>query len=126
MSKIIEDANESDESYEADMRPPELVVDLRGGIEDACRITVSGELDMASAPKLHGHLIQAFQDESSSVVIDLRDISFIDSTGLGVLVTARQRAKSSGISMTMHLPEGAARFPFQVTGLADSLSNPSS
>jgi anti-anti-sigma regulatory factor len=43
--------------------------------------------------------------------------------GLGVLVSAKQRAKASGVSLKMRLPEGAARFPFQVTGLIDSFES---
>jgi anti-anti-sigma factor len=97
---------------EIDMSAPPLTIDLTEDPGDSRRLVVRGELDMATAPKLHGELTQAF-----------RDVSFIDSMGLGVLVSAKQRAKASGVSLKMRLPEGAARFPFQVTGLIDSFES---
>jgi anti-sigma B factor antagonist len=106
-----------------DTSAPPLTIDLTEDPGDSRRLVIRGELDMSTAPKLNGELIRAFRDESAQVVLDLREITFIDSMGLGVLVSAKQRAKSSGISMKFRLPEGPARFAFQVTGLADSFDS---
>jgi anti-sigma B factor antagonist len=124
MSEVVPFMDEGreieDGVVELDMSPPPMTIDLTEEPGDARCLIVHGELDMSTAPKLHTELAQVFRDDVAQVVIDLRDISFIDSTGLGVLVSARQRAKASGVPMKLRLPEGAARFPFQVTGLIDS------
>jgi anti-sigma B factor antagonist len=86
-------------------------------------VMVHGEVDIASAPRLHERLTAALRDERGAVVVDLRDVTFIDSTGLGVLVNARQRARATGVSFKLKLPEGQARFPFEVTGLVSIFEN---
>jgi len=81
-------------------------------------ILVEGDIDIATAPRLNADIQAAFQAEVNELIVDLREVTFIDSTGLGVLVGARKRARSSGAHLKLMLPEGQARFPFEVTGLA--------
>ena len=81
-------------------------------------VIVEGEIDIASAPLLRDQITAALDKSIDEVVVDLREVRFIDSTGLGVLVSARTRARNLGIRLEMVLPEGDARFPFEVTGLA--------
>jgi len=57
-------------------------------------LTLSGELDVASAGSLEQALSEVANDKH--LVIDLRQLEFIDSTGLSVLVAANQRALDSG------------------------------
>lgn len=108
---------------EIDMSAAPLAIELSRDAGDSHRLTVRGELDISSAPHLQGKLAEAMRANAAQIVVDLRDISFIDSTGLGVLVSARQRAKTSGVPLKLRLPEGSARFPFQVTGLINSFDD---
>lgn len=97
------------------------VIDLREEVSRT-RLFVRGEVDIASAPRLHERLSRAIEIEEldrQEVLIDLTDVTFIDSSGLGVLVNARQRAKARGVRLELVLPVGPARFPFEVTGLAE-------
>src|SRR5690348_16947787 len=59
-------------------------------------LTVMGELDLASAPALEDELEKAMNCGTECVVVDLRALEFIDSTGLSVLVRAHQRAEERG------------------------------
>jgi anti-sigma B factor antagonist len=59
-------------------------------------ITVSGELDLASSAALEEELARVIGSESEQVVIDLRELEFMDSTGLSTLVKAHQRAEGVG------------------------------
>ena len=59
-------------------------------------LALSGELDLASSPVLEEELENAFSSDSKMVVIDLRDLEFMDSTGLSVLVQAHQQAQDAG------------------------------
>jgi len=59
---------------------------------DAVVISVSGELDLAAADDLAGAIRDLEEIDSSAIVIDLSDLSFIDSTGLQTLLSAKSRS----------------------------------
>ncbi len=54
------------------------------------RFVVRGELDLATAPQLEEALVSAI-DEGREVVLDLRELEFMDSSGVRVLVVAHTR-----------------------------------
>lgn len=56
-------------------------------------ITATGELDAHSAPALQSQLEPLTARPNASLVVDLTDVGFIDSTGLGVLVTALKHVR---------------------------------
>ena len=64
--------------------------------DGATVIALSGELDLASAPALEEELARAAASDSGLVILDLRELEFMDSTGLGMLVTTNKRAQESG------------------------------
>ncbi len=59
-------------------------------------IAISGELDLATAPSLEQGLQDAENSGATLVILDLRRLAFIDSTGLAILVRAHRRAEESG------------------------------
>jgi anti-sigma B factor antagonist len=58
-------------------------------------VAVRGELDLATAPELETVLLERL-DGGDEVVLDLRELQFMDSSGLRVLVTAHARASDGG------------------------------
>lgn len=56
---------------------------------------VSGEIDMATAPRLRQHVVTVTLDAPDGLILDLNGVEFIDSTGLGVLVGAAKRMRMS-------------------------------
>lgn len=62
---------------------------------DAAVLTVQGELDLASSSALEEELARV-GDDRELVILDLRELEFMDSTGLSVLVKAHQRAEEHG------------------------------
>lgn len=67
---------------------PRVVLDDHE-VDDRTRvIAVGGELHMATAPQLAAHLTRAVRGGSDRVLVDLSEVQFIDSTGLGVLLVA--------------------------------------
>jgi anti-sigma B factor antagonist len=74
-------------------------------------ITVSGELDLASSAALEDELGRVSASGVERVVIDLRELEFMDSTGLSTLVKAHQRAEQAGQEF------GLVRGPQQVQRL---------
>jgi anti-sigma B factor antagonist len=59
-------------------------------------VTVSGELDLVSSPALEAELERATASNCDAIVVDLRTLDFMDSTGLHVLFKGHQRALESG------------------------------
>jgi anti-sigma B factor antagonist len=91
--------------------------------EDPARvISVSGELDLASSPALQQELDRTFDSELELLIIDLRELEFMDSTGLSVLVKAHQRAEESGLRFALvRGPQQVERL-LTMTGVAERLT----
>jgi anti-sigma B factor antagonist len=82
-------------------------------------VTVSGELDVASSQVLERELAKL--DEAPLVVVDLRGLTFIDSTGLGVLVRAHQVAQEQGRRFGLVRGNGQVSRLLSLTGLDEEL-----
>lgn len=85
-------------------------------------LAVSGELDLAAAGSLEEELERALTSGSGPIIIDLKDLDFIDSTGLSVLVRAHQRAEESGRQLGLVNPGAQVDRLLSLTGLADRLA----
>jgi anti-sigma B factor antagonist len=88
---------------------------------DVALISVSGELDLASSPALEEQLERVASSDASLVVVDLRELEFMDSTGLSVLVRAHQRAAEG--TQRFGLINGSQQVQrlLSLTGVADRL-----
>ncbi|MFD2043845.1 STAS domain-containing protein [Ornithinibacillus salinisoli] len=87
--------------------------------EDSAKILVhlSGEIDVYTAPKLKDTLLQLTSNNGNDIQVDLSQVSYMDSTGLGVFISALKSAKESGSTVTLvNLRERVLRL-FQITGL---------
>jgi stage II sporulation protein AA (anti-sigma F factor antagonist) len=89
------------------------------------RIAVHGELDLAVAPSLLRRLDDALAaDPGIRLEVDFAGVTFIDSTGLGVLVACRKRAMAAGGELTVANVAPGPRRVFEVTGLDKVLFRP--
>ena len=59
-------------------------------------LTVTGEIDMATAPRFRQRLLALIGGGAQNLVIDLSGVDYIDSTGLGVLMGGAKRVRSAG------------------------------
>jgi anti-sigma B factor antagonist len=80
-------------------------------------VTVSGEVDLETASLLGDHTLAASQEVSPHVVLDLSRVTFLDSTGLKVLITAQRRAQLAGGSLALVGVTRPVMKVFSVTGL---------
>ena len=71
-------------------RPGALFVDTKRARDEAT-VTVAGELDVSNAEALDRAIRDAEESDARRIVIDMRELAFIDSTGLSVLLSARRR-----------------------------------
>ena len=82
-------------------------------------LALFGELDLASSPALEGELARAAGRQL--VIVDLRELEFIDSTGLRVLIGANNQAKEDGRRFALVRGLGQVQRLLGLTGLADQL-----
>lgn len=97
--------------------PDGLVLDYRldSGI---AVVTVSGEVDVSTSASLRDGLLRVITDEiDRGLVVNLSDVRFIDSTGLGVLVGVWHRARACQRCLALAAPSRQARAILETTGL---------
>jgi anti-sigma B factor antagonist len=82
-------------------------------------VRVIGEIDLATAPEL-GARLSEIPTGSSTVIIDMSEVSFLDSTGLSVLVTSWKRfcERDENASFRLVVTRPAINRVLEVTGLA--------
>ena len=97
-----------------------LTIDVSGDSATA-RLTVSGEVDSSSAPKLRTRLDEILDGGATELTIDLTAVSFLDSAGLCVLAGAHRRAVRDGVRLRVLASSRAVIRPMQITGLYDLL-----
>jgi anti-anti-sigma factor len=87
----------------------------------AAVVDVTGELDLASSPMLEQELESSAVASASLVIVDLRQLEFMDSTGLSVLVRAHQRALESGKRFAVIKGPQQVQRLLTLTGVAERL-----
>lgn len=88
----------------------------------AAVIVVSGELDLASAPALEDELNRSLADGADLVIVDLRELEFIDSTGLGLLIKANRKAEEAGRRFAIVRGQSQVQRLLGVTGIEQRLT----
>jgi anti-anti-sigma factor len=84
-------------------------------------VTLVGELDLASVPVLEQRLEAIERERAGRIVIDLAGVSFIDSSGLRVLLLAAGRAREGEYELRLTQPTDAVRRVLEMTGALDLL-----
>src|SRR4051794_6742132 len=79
-------------------------------------ITASGELDLASSPKLVIACREALRGGALTLVVNLSDVTFMDSSGLAGLINVHRSARRAGAQLTVVCPGGPVRELFAVSG----------
>jgi anti-anti-sigma factor len=79
-----------------------------------------GDIDAAGVDELVSHL-DPLPDTESDIIIDLADVTFIDSSGFRTLIEAHQRAESLGRRVMMADPSPAVKRLFDISGLVPYL-----
>jgi anti-sigma B factor antagonist len=85
--------------------------------EQAIVISLAGELDVAGAPLVQEHLLDAAQSGVPEVVCDLGDLAYLDSAGISVLISARKRLKATGRDLVLCRPSERVRKVLEVSGV---------
>jgi anti-sigma B factor antagonist len=84
-------------------------------------VTLSGELDASTASSLYDKLSDLEVLDTRHVVLDLAKVTFMDSTGLAVIVTEHKRLRHYDGTLTIFSPPSSVRRLFEITGLTSVL-----
>ena len=88
---------------------------------ETCLIQLEGELDLANADSLERELDAALRDGNGQVVIDMSELTFIDSTGIALLVTALGKDGGTGRVRFLRSRAAAVTRVLQLTGVGERL-----
>jgi anti-anti-sigma factor len=80
-------------------------------------VVLEGELDIATTPRADAELRRLEGEGASVIVLDLRGLTFMDSTGLRLLVAADARAREAGHRLAIVRGPGPVHRVLEITGL---------
>jgi anti-sigma B factor antagonist len=99
------------------MTHDELSIDLRTEEGGVLVFRLRGSLDLATAPTVRAALNEATDTGPHDLIVDLTQLEFLDSTGLGVLIGAHRRAVERAGSFRLVIGDGAIARLLNITGL---------
>ena len=84
-------------------------------------VQLSGELDISSAAGVEARLMEIEEQKPERLILDLRRVNFIDSTGLSMIINADGRAKKAGRRLTIVSGDGVPLRILRTVGLEERL-----
>jgi anti-sigma B factor antagonist len=99
------------------MTHDELSIDLKTEENGSLLFKLRGSLDLATAPTIKAALSEATEKSRHDLILDLTQLEFLDSTGLGVLIGAHRRAAEHGGSFRLIVNDGPIWRLLNITGL---------
>ena len=95
----------------------ELTLNVYPGTLGSTVIAVGGEIDVYTAPRLREKLISLVESGSHRLIVDMGEVEFLDSTGLGVLVGGLKRVRAHDGWIDLVCTQGRILRIFRITGL---------
>ena len=100
------------------MSHDELSIDIKTEHNGAALIfRLKGSLDLATSPTVRAALLEAANESKHEIIVDLKNVEFIDSTGLGALIGGHRRALENGGGVSLVINEGPISRLLNITGL---------
>src|ERR1700742_660823 len=88
---------------------------------EAIRLVVEGELDMETGPRLHEEIERVHAVAPARLVLDLRELTFFDSTGLQIVLDAEVRCRTEGRELIVLPGDGEPRRAVELADVTDRL-----
>lgn len=87
----------------------------RPALAGSVLFALHGEVDLHVAPELRDRITSVIEDGADYVVLDLSDVTFMDSMALGVLLGALKRLRTRGGELRLVVPDSDLRRIFEIT-----------
>jgi anti-anti-sigma factor len=84
------------------------------------RVVVAGELDLATEPQLRSRL-ERLLERNARVLLDLRELTFIDSSGIRLIIEVDEQARDDGTGLRIVPGARAVQRIFAISGLLETL-----
>lgn len=88
-------------------------------------VVASGEIDAVSSPELSAALRNLIASDARSIILDATDVTFLDSSGLRVLVDVSRELEGSGGSLVIDGMSAAVERVLEITGMLERYRSPS-
>ncbi len=116
--RMTDDVTEQREPSRAEMVVDLGTLTMRSEREgDVHTLRLSGELDLATAAEVQRELEHVETTDAESIVLDLSELTFMDSTGVRLLVTAHARARADSNRLTLLRGGRAVQRILQLSGV---------
>jgi anti-sigma B factor antagonist len=96
--------------------PDQLGVDVQS-LEDGKLVRITGEVDLRTSPQLRRDLLEIVADRPERLVIDLGQVSYMDSSGVGTLVEMKRMVERKGGKVILAAMQPRVRSVFEITQL---------
>ncbi len=103
------------------MGEPDLRISVRHGPDETV-LAVVGELDLANAEELSDAVTAEFRDSPGRIVLDLSDLTFCDSLGLGTLIVLSRTAQNQNTFLLLRNPRPFFTQMLDITGVRQGLN----
>jgi anti-sigma B factor antagonist len=97
------------------------VVERRTGLDGSVVVELRGELDLASEQAFKALLVDLAEEGPPAIVVDMRHVTFIDSTGIGALVAGYHAAHTAGVAYRVGRVAPFVERQLRTTGLYERL-----
>jgi len=84
-----------------------------------CLVVVSGEVDLSTAREFRDALLDAVARAAADIVVDMRDVGYLDSTGVHALLDAAEAARGADVALRVAHPQTAVRRVLELSGVTD-------
>jgi anti-sigma B factor antagonist len=98
--------------------PDEIVTSVDHD-ERTVTVALRGEVDVLTVDQVRVALTEALAAHPHDIVVDLAELTFIDSTGLGALIFGFQRARDAGVRFRLAHPSRTVRQILVLSGLLE-------
>jgi anti-sigma B factor antagonist len=87
--------------------------------DNAAVVRIEGEIEFATAPRLRATLLDLAQDGAAPVVVDLAQVTFLDSAGISLLIQAKKRLASGESDLVLRDPQPHIRRVLEISGVTE-------
>jgi len=101
----------------AELEPAQLELSCRTDADGYQVVTVTGELDVATAEQAYAYISGVIDDQPEPVSVDLAGLTFCDASGLGVLAKAARHARQAGRQLRLTSARPSLLKIMRITGL---------
>ncbi|UOR10314.1 STAS domain-containing protein [Halobacillus amylolyticus] len=90
--------------------------------ENVIHVSLVGEVDAFTAPKLKESLLPLTKEEGQTIEVDLQEVNYMDSTGLGVFISTLKSTKEHNTELKLIQMQDRVHRLFKITGLTEIMN----